>query len=640
MALFSSNEKDKDSAQKVRPTVVKTQNVARELLQIAHSHNIKVEDLDFNLLETTTYTRLVENNDNEMDIEWMEMSQQNLYELDDATALLNPGFEIKQEHEVEIFLKKKDEGPYKNFKLAVGANATKCKVYLTISAGSEVDYTPNFEKELLLLINKRKVRSGILINIFDEMIDDVVSKISAFVRVSQHAVYTKKETLLIAESYEPKLTINDALILHFEKKEEVVDENKKVDYSSRGFIKNVKKDELLIEYRKGKLGKAGRSCRGIFIKPKEPIIKYQPTFKVDETIKEIETFDNIQYIAVINGYISFEDNKYAIKNDVDLGEISFKTTGSISTGLDSDVSVSVKEEDVEKDAIGTGMVVEVSEINIDGNVGPNAKVFALKATIAGQTHKTSTLRADNLNINIHRGNAYGKKVKITRIEHGNVDCNNAEIVQAIGGTIRANKIDINLCGSHVRATASRVIEIKKMQGSENFFTIDPLLKKSSRQGLTENDGELKELEFELKEIAEEVNKYTKLIKDGTKSFIEIKKRLLHYKKNKIKMPDSFVKKYKQFQKMQLHLEELQKKHIQKKKEYTYLSSNRGSFQDDILDARIINRSRWVGHNELKFKLVDPPMDIVYYPKDGSYDQVFGLVQDMNGNYQVQVMDEE
>lgn len=638
MSLFNLNEKDKNSKQKVvRPVVCKTQNVARELLQVAHSNNVKVEDLDFNLLETKTYTRLKDNNI--PDPEWIEMSQQDLYEMDDATALLNASFEMKQEHEVEIFLKKIDEDHFKNFKLAVGANATKCKVYLTISAGSEVEYSHTFDKDLLLLINKRKIRSGILINVFDEMIDDVVSKISAYVRIAQKAVYKKKETLLIAESYEPKLTVNDALILHYEHKEEEIDEHKKVDYSSRGFIKNVKKDELLIEYRKGKLGKAGRSCRGIFIKPTEPIIKYQPTFKVDETIKEIETYDNIQYIAILNGYISFEDNIYSIKNDVDLSQISFKTTGSISTGLDSDVSVSVKEEDAEKDAIGTGMKVEVSEINIDGSVGPNAEVNALKANIAGQTHKTSIVRAHKLNINIHRGNAYGKKVKITRLEHGNIDCDNVTVEQAIGGTIRAKTIDVDLCGSHVRATASKLIEIKKMQGSENFFTIDPLLKKSAQQGLLANDDETVDLEREIRGLAEEIDRYTKLIKDGSSSFNEIKKRLLHYKKNNIKMPDSFIKKYKQFQKTQLHLETIKEEQAEKTKEFTYLNTNRGSFQEDIFEARIINQSRWVGHNELKFKLVDPPLDIVYYPEDGSYDKIFGLVQNSDGNYEIKVMKE-
>ncbi len=636
MALFSSGKNDKIT--KVRPTVLRTQNVARELLQVAHSNNVKVEELDFKLLETKTYTRLKD--ESIPDMEWTEMSQEDLYEMDDATALLNPNFEIKQVHEIEIFSKNDDENLYKDFKLTVGANATKCKVYLTISAGSEVQYSQTFERELLVIINKRKIRAGILINVFDEMLPDVISKISAFVRVSKKAIYQKKETLLIAESYEPKLTINDALILHFEnKKEAVVDENKKMDYSSRGFIKNVKKGELLIEYRKAKVGKAGRSCRGTFIKPAEPIIRHEPSFKINETIKEIETYDNIQYIAVINGYISFDDNQYSIKNDVDLSQISFKTTGSISTGLDSDVSVSVKEEDVEKDAIGTGMIVEVSEIDIEGSVGPNAKVFALKADIAGQTHKTSIVRANELNINIHRGNAYGKKVHIARLEHGNIDCDRVSVEQAIGGTIRAKEIQIGLCGSHVRATASKLIEIKKLQGSENFFTIDPLLKKSAREGLHTNDDDTKEIEIEIKHLADEVNRYTKLIKDGMNSFNDIKKRLLHYKKNGIKMPDSFIKKYKQFQKMQTHLVELKKEQTAKTKEYSLLTTNRSSFQDDILDARIINRSRWVGHNELKFKLVDPPMDILYYPSDGSYDQVFALVQDIDGNYEVKVIKE-
>ena len=322
-------------------------------------------------------------------------------------------------YEIEIF-SKKDEDPYKNFKLAIGANATKCKVYLSIGAGSEVEYDSRFDKALSLLIQKRKMRAGILVNVFDQMQEEIVSKITAYVRVEEKAVYTQAETFLIAESYEPTTTIDDMLIIHFEKKEDV-DEKEKVDYSSRGFIKNVKEGELLIEYVKAKEGKPGRNCRGEFMTPTEPIISHEPEFKVDETIETVDTDESIKYIAKENGYISFEDNTYIIKTDVDIGEISFKTTGSISTGLDSDVSISVKETDSVKDAIGMGMEVEVTEIDIEGNVGSNAKVSAKKATVGGQTHKTATIRADKLDINVHKGKAYGKNIHITRLEHGDVD---------------------------------------------------------------------------------------------------------------------------------------------------------------------------------------------------------------------------
>ncbi len=635
MALFGSSKKAKPALKKVRPTVVRTQNVAKELLSIAKSYDIKADTLDFNILEIQTYTRM---NDGSRDTEWEEISHDDLYNLDNDSQLLNPEFQIKQMYEIEIF-SKKDEDPYKNFKVAVGANATKCKVYLSIATGSEVEFSSKFDKNLALLIQKRKMRAGVLINIFDEMQDDVVSRISAHVRVEEKAVYAQAETILIAESYEPTATIDDALIMHFEKKEDV-DEKTKVDYSSRGFIKNVKEGEVLIEYVKAKEGKPGRNCRGEFMKPAEPVISNEPSFSIDETTIEIvDSDESIKYIAKENGYISFEENAYVVKTDVDVGEISFKTTGSISTGLDSDVSISVTETDAVKDAIGTGMEVEVTEIDIEGNVGSNAKVVAIRANIGGQTHKTATIRADKLTINVHKGHAFGKHIDITRLEHGEVDGDTVEITQALGGHIRAKDIEIGICASYVKATASRRIEIKKLQGSENIFTIDPLLKKDAQAGLDKNQDSIAALETDLRDTKKEIQKYTNLVKEGTASFLEIKKRLLHYKKSGVKMPDSFVKKYKQFQKMQAHLKEMKKDFEVSTDQLKLLTTRTVSFQDNIMDARIINRGRWVGHNELKFKLVDPPVELSFKPQEGSDDKVFGLVEVEEGEFEIQPVKE-
>ena len=191
MALFGSTKTQAPAVKKVKPTVVRTQNVAKELVSIAKAYDMKVDKLDFNILEVQTYTRM---NDGTKETEWEEITEDELYELDDQSALLNPLFQIKQMYEVEIFSKDSEEDLYKDFKVAVGANATKCKVYLSIGAGSAVSYNSRFEQELTKLINKRKVRSGILINIFDEMLSDVVSKISAHVRVEESAVYNKAQT--------------------------------------------------------------------------------------------------------------------------------------------------------------------------------------------------------------------------------------------------------------------------------------------------------------------------------------------------------------------------------------------------------------------------------------------------------------
>ena len=637
MALFGSKKKSDTAIKRVRPTVVRTQNVAKELFKIAKSYEIDMELLDFNLLDVQTYTRIY---DGKQETEWEAISIEESQKLNDEVLLLNPHFQIKQTYEIEIFSKKQiDDNPYKNFKLIVGANATKCKVYLSIVQGSKVIYTPRFEHDLLNMIDEKKVRAGILIHIFDSMVEGFVSKLSARVRIAEQLEFQQKETYLVAEGYEPTATINDQLILHYENKKKP-DENERVDYASRGFIQGVKKGELLIEYIKAKMGKPGRNCRGEYMKPKELVISNEPTFHVCDNIKVIEDEDSIKYYADDNGYIAFEDNTYVIKKEADIDAISFRTTGSIESGVDSDVNISVKESNAIKDAVGSGMKVEVTEIEVEGNVGSNALVIAKKATIGGQTHKTAKIKADEIEINVHKGEAYGKNVHITRLEHGFIEAETAGVAQAVGGTIRAQEITIDVCASHVKATATRKIEIKKMLGSENIFTIDPLLSRDVQHSVEDNEEKIKEIQTHLRELKKELEKYTLLIKNGAKAFLEIKKRLLHYQKNNVKMPGSFVKKYKQFQKMKQHLQELKEEFKFKEEELNLLTKCTASFQDNILDARIINHGKWVGYNEIKFKLVEPPIELVYKPPEGSTKNVFGLVEVQEGEYAIRPLEEE
>ncbi len=634
MALFGSNEKVTKKSSKIRPTVIRTQNVAKELMAIAKSYEVNANNIDFNILEIQTFTRM---NDGEKEAEWVETNSDDLESIEDEGSILDKNFQIKQMYEIEIFSKTQDE-LFADFNLVVGANATKCKVYLSIKEGSKISYSSRLEKELLVLINKSKVRANILINIFDEMLNSVVSKIIAYIRVQERVVYDKNETYLIAQAYEPTPTTDDALIFHYEKKDEI-DEKEQIDYANRSYIQNVHENELLIEYIKLQEGKAGRNCRGEFMEPKEPTESNFPTFTIDDTIKVTESEKSIEYRAVENGYIALEGNAYTIKSEVDINEITFKSTGFISTGLDSDVSIVVTEKDAVKDAVGTGMKVEVSEIEIEGNVGSNAQVSALKATVGGQTHKTATVRADDLRINIHKGRAYGKNIHITRLEHGEVDGDIVNITQALGGQVRAREVTMELCASYVNITASKLIEIKKLQGSENVFTIDPLLKKDVRDGLLDNKHDIKKFKNDIKNIKIEIIKYTNLVKENTSSFNDVKKRLLHYKKSGVKMPLTFVKKYREFQKIQDHLVAIKKELEVKTDLLNLLNSKTSSFQNDIFDARIINRDRWVGHNEIVFKLVDPPIEVRHNPPEGSPEKVFALVEIEEGVYEIEAVKE-
>ena len=635
MALFSSGKKHTPIVKKVRPTVVKTENVAKEFNTIAKEYGIKPENLDFNILDVRSFTRFMRNGS---DGEWEEVENESLRRIDDD-ILLDPNFQIKQVYEIEIFSKQRSKNPLDDFKIAIGANATKCKVYMQIKEGSVLRYIPGLKEELRNYIDKHKVRAGILIYIFDGMLDDVVSKLSAKVQLEDMLLFEKSETILIAQSIEPTPTEHGTLILRYE--EHKNEDEDKVDYADRGFIQSVHKDELLIEYIKPRPGRPGRDCRGRYIAPKEPTENSDITFDIDEdTIYVREDEVSIKYFARENGYIAFEDNTYTIKSEADVNQVSFKTTGSITVGTDSDVNLVVTEADALKDAIDTGMKVEVAELDVEGNVGSDAKVKALKATVGGQTHKSSLIEADDVDINIHKGTVKGKNVRITRLEHGTVEAETVQIAQAIGGKIYAQNVIIELCGSYVRIHASYKIEIKKLRGSENIFVIDPLQQKKTKEGYEKNKEEIQEIEAKLQKSKKAVEDYTKVVKKNYKVFNDIKKRLLHYKKNGIKLPEAYVKQYKIYQAQIDKLKEL-KEEQQRLEEKLYLLANQtDTLQYDILDARIINHDRWQGYNELRAKLLDPPLELIYKPQENEPNHVFGVIEVEEGIFKLQPIEEE
>ncbi len=634
MAIFGS-KKETDTKQKsIRPIVIRTENVAKELINIASSNRVDVATLDFNILEMQTLTRKKSSTKDEM---FKEISEEDLKKLSKSNLLLDSTFEIKQNYEIEIFTKK-PRPVYDKFLFSIGVNATMCKVYLTIKEGSYIAYSENFEHDFLELINKKKVRANILVGIFDDMVTDVISKLNATLRVNESITFEKTDTILVAEAVEPKPTIDDKVIMHFREKHKK-DETDKIDYSKRNFILSVVKDELLIEYIKPKKGSDGRNCRGEFLAAREPLSDNIPTFKVSENISVVETDTTTEYRAKKNGYIVFENETYEIKDEMDINEISFKTTGSIETGLDADVSLKVKETDVFKDAVGTGMEVEVSELEVEGNIGPKSKVIAKRAKIEGQTHQTSYVEADDLTINVHKGSAKGDNVRITRLEQGTVIGNTVDVTQAIGGNITAKEAVIDLVGSNVTVTASKSIEIKKMQGSENRFIIDPLAIDTLNDDVEGKEKELETLDIKIRALKRDVEKYTTLVQKNEKTFIDIKKRLMHYKKNDIKLPDAFVKQYKQFQRLQTHLEELEVNYKDKQVRRERLNSSINAIQENIFKARVINRDKWIGYNEIRFKLIDPPMDVVYTPIEGSINTVFALFQTDDNEYIIKAVKE-
>ncbi len=632
MAFFSSKNSDANTKNYIQSRVVQTENVMQELSNLASSQGVSIHTLDFNLLNVKTFTRIKSDKES---VIWQEIEEGESI-ISNADLLLNSNFEIKQSYEIEIIEAQKNK-VFHNFICSIGANSNLCKIYLSVKKDSYLEYCDGFDELFRNFINKKKIRANIIIGLFDKIKNDALSKISANLRIHQKVIFEKNEMLLIAQGVEPVPTVDDKLILHFKIKQQKKDSSNNTDSSKRDFIIGVQKDELLMEYIKPKKGTSGRDCRGIFLIVKEPKIEHEPTFKVNENIRTVDSEINIAYIATKSGYIVYEDDTYKIKEELDINELSFKTTGSIVTELGSDISLNVKEKDIFKDAIGSNVDVEVYELEVEGNVGPKATILAKKAKIDGQTHGSSFVKADELKINVHRGVAEGVNVSITRLERGKISGKNITITQAVSGEINAEHVVIDLLGSHVIVRASKSIEIKKIQGSENRLIIDPLAIENVSKEVEKDEDALQKLEKEIKDLEYDVKTYKELVQNDKTAYLDIAKRLMHYQKNNIKIPQSFIRQFKQFKNTILHLEKLQSllNDLIEKKDHLTLSIN--AFQEHILKARIINRDKWIGYNEIRFKLIDPPTELSYSPPEGSLNMIFGLDKDEEGMYKIKGM---
>lgn len=631
MGLFAKEVEKAAETALITPVIVRTSNVAKELLQVSLTYKVSVHSLDFHLLSTQTLTKAVVEGSLE---DWVELTADEVRDLGED-HFMNPKFEIKQVHEIEIYSMNAPH-PLESIDMSIGGNPTLCKIYLTIKAGSVAHYYDTFKEDFIDLINKKKLRANLMVGVFDSMMMENLKELMSKIRIAGHYRFETPERFLVAQAYEPVETINDKLVLHFDAKRQNVDEHGRIDYSKRGYVISVVKDELLIEYIKPKKGENGRNCRGEFIIPKEPIVRNEPTFSVGEKITVIDTPKSIEYRAGSGGYVTFEGGVYNINTEVEVSEISFKTTGSIETQLDADVSINVKEKDSMKDAIGQGMEVTVNVINIEGNVGPNAKVTAHKATVEGQVHQSAVVKADELTINVHKGTAYGKEVHITRLEHGIVEADKVTLTQATGGKIRAKEIVIEVLGSHVKMTASHLIEIRKIVGGENMLIIDPMIDEDDTS-LHERSEQMVKVKEAIRDIQRELDGYEHTWRENLPMMEELKRKLAYYKSSGIKMPSALVQKYQQNQLFKEKLESLRNELKSKEDQYAWLAQKHTALQSEIYEARIINHDRWRNHNEIVFKLIDPPIEVSYIPSENSEERILGLHQDEDGEYSIKVL---
>ena len=193
------------------PFVVRTDNIAKELVSTASKYDVKVANFDFNLLDVQTFVK-------KGDAEETELVGDEIKELEDESLLADGSVQIHQTYEIEVVLADKNS-PFSKLNMSIGANPLMTRLYGTIKPGSVIEYFDGIETELRNFINKRKLRANMLIGIWEDKLSEEISTLVAKVRVNGTLEVTEKTTLEVGCALEGEETVDDKLIIHYKKEE-------------------------------------------------------------------------------------------------------------------------------------------------------------------------------------------------------------------------------------------------------------------------------------------------------------------------------------------------------------------------------------------------------------------------------------
>ncbi|MEA3522714.1 MAG: flagellar assembly protein A [Campylobacterota bacterium] len=436
------------------PIIETVTNVNKTMASLARGRLFKPEEIDFDLLSYQTYFKVKTHDD------WTLLDT-HLEALFDDKIIRSKEFELHQEYEIRI-------RPYdkslvlSSLNISIAANKLMHKVVAIIKPQSYFPCATDVSKLVKDTIYKRKLRSGLLIGVFEEGLDEAIASL-----VQNHPCETPLEDeirLNIGISPSPKSPIHTSVIYHYDRKEKR--DNKLMD----GVFDN----ELIIEYIKAKKGKNGRSCNGKFLQVRNPSFR-ELGYSIDlKTIEIVEDDDSIKYFAKIPGYVLIDNGVISISKNLALEKASFKKTGSIDPGMDKDIILDIRSNLSSEDAVGSGVSIDVHEVNIKGTVGANTNIQANELNVGEQTHRNSALNAaEHAKVKLHRGKLKAKTAEIDILENGSVVADEIHVKKMLGGELIGHTIKVDELISNGRIIALKSIEITSIVGKNNKLIIDP-----------------------------------------------------------------------------------------------------------------------------------------------------------------------
>ena len=615
-------EKDSSDTPRFKDRIIESTNVEKDLQKLASKYELEAKDLDFTIISYKTFYRFDKSE------KYRLVKETNVEEILSTQNLQNPQFEIRQQYKLNIY-KKRSSSSFP-IKILLGTNSDYTKIFATVKKSSSVNYHERLTSDILTQINKKKLKQGIYIGLFDEVLKDEIKKLTSHIMVNK--AIKEEFRLTVCQGIEK---INEYKeYINFIYKEKKAEENKNKSLKDQTNLSTVKKDEIVFEVIKSQKGQDGRSCKGEFL-PKiveynDEAIKFED-ITVGDNIYEKDEGNKLLFYAKQDGYVHHDGNIIDVSDDIVVDQISMKTTGSIRAG-DKDIKVNVKTQDESIDAIGAGVVLDTKEVKVKGNVANNAKITADLVEIDGQTHQSSTINSKKAKVNLHRGFLEANTVEINTLEGGKVIADEVRVQTLSGGEIKAKKVYITRLISNANIYASELIEIAQVDGNSNHLYIDPKAQRGFDEIVLKLQKEIGDVEHNIKKNTKQLKSLKKRILADKETIDEIKQRVLEIKAQGQKPPQTMINKIKENKTNKLEFNKIVAFIKDMKKTQEELTEKITNFNQSIFDAKVQVNSPWKEYNEVVFNIVEPKKSIKRVMNESEVANTLGLKVTKDNQY--------
>ncbi|ASQ30308.1 DUF342 domain protein [Campylobacter avium LMG 24591] len=593
--------------------IVVTTNPYEELLKFSANTGKELSKLDFTILGfSTTYT---------LEGESKQISEKELSIFDDDELFLNEKLELHQSYKIKI-TELNEASSKLSSSISLQTNKDISSLILCLDL-SELNFNTSLAVEILQDVYKKMIKEGFFLSI--RIFDFKNKLINILSKFKDNKLKQKKVKILIAKGVKTVSAEQEKLIFAYQ------DKARKAHGVNKVSIIGIKEGELAFKHIKPGKSRKGRNLKLSFIEAREPKenkidFSCSENFELKQKTNPLEQSQIDEYIAKKSGFISETAGKFDIETELNLSSVNFKDTGIIYAGLDTGVSLNIKNASQIDEAVGSGVYIECENVHITGNIAGNTNIKAKNLKIYGQTHSKSSIEAENAYISLHKGHLQSNIADIDVLENAYVKADTAKIKKTLGSTVEANKALIMSISSNNNIIFTQTVVIERCEGTNNKFLV------SIQQKDKDYEKRLLEIKTRIEKIPNIIHSLQSDMSSSKIAVEKIIKQIDYLKSQGQKIPMNFLQIVRDYQSSSKEVQALVKEEADLKLEAKDIIAELAKLQESLFEAKLINKDgKWTDMNEIKFKFIYPNSTILYSTRANDNIKLLMLEKDLDDN---------